>query len=207
MSSSSPQAAFDVGQQRLAHIYATALLGAVTQGQAAEMLEQLDSLLDDVLARLPKLEAALASPRIGKDEKLGLLDRALAGKMLPVLLNFLKVLARRERLDCLRPIRTAAHQRYHEMMGQVEVQVQTAQPVTAAVLDQIAQRLTLTLQRKVVLNVSINPDLLGGVVVRVGDTVYDGSLDNQLERMRSGALQRAALEACNTLQRFVVPDA
>ena len=89
--------------------------------------KQLDSLVDDVLDRLPDLEQLLASPRIPLSQKNRVLDETFAGQMDPVLLNFLKVTARRGRLDCLRQIRDAAGKLDNEMRGRVEVTVETAQ--------------------------------------------------------------------------------
>ena len=73
------------------------------------VLAELDSLIDDVLDKLADFEQLLASPRIGLDEKNRILDEAFAGRMTPLLLNFLKVTARHGRLDCLRQIRAAAY--------------------------------------------------------------------------------------------------
>ena len=126
--------------------------------------------------------------------------------MTPLLLNFLKVAAHHGRLDCLRQIRTAAHILYNEMRGRVEVTVETAGEISGQVVEQIEQRLTIALGRQVELCCSVNPKLLGGLVVRVGDTVYDGSLDNRLDRMRGDTVGRTAELIRNSLQRFMVSD-
>ena len=204
---SNRDATIDIGRQHIASVYARALLGAARdQDQTSVVLEQLDSLVDDVLLRLPNFEAALASPRIGLDEKLGLLDRAFVGRMLPLLLTFLKVVAKHGRLDCVRQIRRAVHHLYFEMSGQVEVEVRTASPVSQAVMDQIVQRLTTMLDRQVVLQTRVDRELLGGVVIRVGDTVFDGSLDNQLKQIRADSLEQTARQAHNALDRFVATN-
>ena len=93
---------FDAGRQHLGTVYAKALLGAAQQaGQADRVLEELESLESDVFKKMPALRLTLTSPRVAEDEKLALLDRAFAGKMSGVLLNFLKVTARHDRLNCL----------------------------------------------------------------------------------------------------------
>ncbi len=205
--SSSKRISFDTNRERLGKIYAKGLLGAAeSQRQTKHVLEELDSLLDDVFEELPDLEQILASPRISVDEKNGMLEKAFGGRMTPLFLNFLKVTARHDRLDCLRHIRAATRKLYNDMTGRVEVTVETADAISQEVASQIEQRLTAALGRQVELCCSVNPDLLGGLVVRVGDTVYDGSLSRRLEKMRGDTLDQTARLIRDSLQRFTVSD-
>ena len=126
--------------------------------------------------------------------------------MTPLLLNFLKVTARHGRLDCLRQIRAAARELFNQMRGRVEVTVETASAITQQLMGQIEQHLTLALGRQVDLCCNVNPNLLGGLVLRVGDTVYDGSLSQRLERMRGDTLDQTAKLIRDSLQRFVTSD-
>ncbi len=196
---------FDSAREHLGKIYARGLLGAAEGQQLTErVLAELDSLIDDVLDKLSEFEQLLASPRISLEEKNRILDVAFSSRMTPLMLNFLKVTARHGRMDCLRQIRAAARQLFNEMRGRVEVTVETADAINSQVRSQIEQRLTAALGRQVELCCNVNPRLLGGLVVRVGDTVYDGSLENQLIRMRSDTLDRTAQLIRDSLQRFMV---
>ena len=193
---------FDTDQQQLGKLYAKALLGAAGD-QAEAVLAELDSLLDDVLARLPDLRAVLDSPRVSHQEKEEMLNKAFQGKMSDTLLNFLKVCSRRRRLDALEVMRRAGHAQLNEMMGRIEVQVATAAPVEPSRLDSLKQQLSQLLGSDVVLSTEVDPELLGGLVVRVGDTVYDGSVANRLERFRDAALRNTANEVRSAIDRFV----
>jgi F-type H+-transporting ATPase subunit delta len=135
-----------------------------------------------------------------------MLDQAFAGQMNPLLLNFLKVVAQHERLDCLYEIRKAAVSLYNELQGQVEVEVRTAEPLSADLLSQVAQQLTVSLGKHVDLQTQVDPNLMGGMVVRVGDTVYDGSLLNRLEQMRARTLESTTEKIRDSLERFLVSD-
>jgi F-type H+-transporting ATPase subunit delta len=194
---------FDTGQQHLGKVYAKALLGAAEkEGATDRVLEELYSLIGDVLEKLPKLDVALASPRLDHEDKLNLLDRAFAGKMHPLLLNFLRVMSRHGRLDCLRAVSHEARQLYNESRGRIEVRVKTAAPVDGELLSAITRRLKAALRSELDMQAEVDPALIGGLVVRVGDTVYDGSVATRLERLRSQAIAKATQELRQSLQRF-----
>ncbi|MEQ8788746.1 MAG: ATP synthase F1 subunit delta [Pirellulaceae bacterium] len=194
---------FDTGQQHLGKVYAKGLLGAADKAGVTEtVLEELRSLVGDVLSKLPKFAAALRSPRLSHEEKLTLLDRAFGGKMNPLLLNFLKVVSRHGRLDCLGAIEHEARQLYNEARGRIEVRVRTAEPVDQELLASITQRLSEALKSELDVTNDVDPELLGGVVVRVGDTVYDGSVANRLQRLRAATVAKTEQEMRHALARF-----
>src|SRR5208337_4194926 len=120
----------DVGQERVGEIYARALLGAAENaGQTAAALEELDAIVSEVFAQFPKLEAVLSSLLVSHEEKAAVLDRVFAAQISRLLLNFLKVVSRHGRLDCLRAIRHQARILYEEMQGDVRVRMTTATAV------------------------------------------------------------------------------
>jgi F-type H+-transporting ATPase subunit delta len=197
--------AIDSGRQHLGSVYAKALLGAADKaGQAEQVLAELESLVTDVLDKLPQLDEAFASPRLGAEEQSALIDRAFGGRMSITLIHFLKVVARHGRLDCLRAILRAAKTLYNELRGRVEITVQTAYPLSNPVRERIASKLTQMLGQQVVLDTEIKEDLLGGLVVRIGDTVYDGSLANRLLQMQEVTLEHTTQSIRESLERFAV---
>lgn len=197
--------AVDAGRQHLGSVYAKALLGAAeTAGQSQQVLEELESLVADVLDKLPQLDAAFASPRLSAEEKSALIERSFGGRMSVTLLHFLKVVARHGRLDAVRAILHSARKLYNEMRGRVEVRVQTAHPLSNPLRERIVGRLTQMLGREVVLTVELNEDLLGGLVVRIGDTVYDGSLSSRLMHMQEVTLEQTKQSIRQSLERFSI---
>jgi F-type H+-transporting ATPase subunit delta len=197
--------AFDPAQQRLGTVYAKALLGAAEKaGQTDRVLEELDSLVTDVLDKLPDFEEALRTPRIGPEEKVRLLDRVLGKRVSPLFLNFLKVAAQHERLETLRAIQRAARKLANEMRNRIEVLVETAAPISNQLRSTITARLSQMLRREVVLTAEVNPDLLGGLLVRVGDTIYDGSLAGKLKAMEAVTLDHTTQTIRQALDRFSI---
>jgi F-type H+-transporting ATPase subunit delta len=175
----------DVGGEPVSAVYAKALLGAAeARGEMESVLEEFGSLISDVFDKLPQFEATLASLRLDHDRKVALLDTVFQGRMNPLLLNFLKVGSQHGRLDCLRAIYRRAERLAAEMQGRVEVQLATARPINESLKQQIAAIMQNTLGCPVDMVTEIREDLIGGMVVRVGDSVYDASVVNQLKRMR-----------------------
>ena len=201
----SQTATFDTGKQRIGALYAKALLGAAEKaGQTDLVVEELESLVADVLNKLPKLDASLSSPRIDASAKDQMLDKAFSKKMSLTLLNFLKVVARHGRLDCLRVMAKAARHQLNELRGRIEVLLRTAAPVNNQVRDAIIARLKAMLGREVVLIPKVDPEMLGGVIVRIGDTLYDGSVATQLALMREAAVEKTAAAIRDSQTRFAV---
>ena len=195
---------FDAGRQQVGRVYAQALLGAADKaGAAAAVVDELDSLLRDVMERLPDLAATLASSRVAHEDKCRLLDTAFAGRTSELLLDFLKVVSQHERLDSLREISQQARRLYNESRGRVEVNVATAGTVDGQLLRQIGNALRGALASEIDLTTSVDPELIGGIVVRVGDTVYDSSVAGGMKRLRRQALDQSAHQFRGTLDRFL----
>jgi F-type H+-transporting ATPase subunit delta len=196
----------DAGRQHLGTVYAKALLGAAERaGQADEVVDELESLVADVLDKMPSLEELLKSPRLEHEERLPILDKAFGGKLSPTTLTFLKVVSKHGRLDCLRAIARAARKQLNATRGRVEVLVETAYPISSPIRERIVGRLTQLLGREVMLTTDVNEDLLGGLVVRVGDTVYDASLAARLKKMQQVTLDHTKQAIRASLDRFAVP--
>ena len=194
---------FDAGRQHLGTVYAKALLGAAQDaGKVDGVLEELESLENEVFKKMPALRLTLTSPRVSVDEKIALLDKAFKGKMSSVLLNFLKVTAQHDRLSCLPDVLRSFRELVNEAEGKLAVIVRSAYPLNNTLRDRIAAKLGDVLKKRVTLNVEVDPDLLGGLVVRIGDTVYDGSVAASLQKMKSVALEQTSAAIRDSLNRF-----
>jgi F-type H+-transporting ATPase subunit delta len=195
----------DAGRQHLGTVYAKALLGAAEKaGQADTVVEELEAIVSDVLAKLPVLDETLKTPRLTAEERLPIIEKAFGGRVLPTTLTFLKVVSNHGRLDCLRAIARAARKQLNAARGRVEVKIESAYPLTDPARERIAGRLRELLGQEVILNAEVNEDLLGGLVVRVGDTVYDASLAARLKRMQQVALDHTKQSIRKSIDRFAM---
>jgi F-type H+-transporting ATPase subunit delta len=178
-------------QLRLARVYAEALLQAALKESpqaardvGAEMLQLRRGLLDH-----PEVGVFLASPALGKKGKLAFLEPALANASHP-LRGLVFALWKNNRLDLFRHVVVAYLQILDERAGRVPVKVTVAVPLADEQREQLFATLKETLHREPVLHVRVDPDLLGGMVVQVGDTVVDTSVRSRLQSLRTLLLAR-----------------
>jgi F-type H+-transporting ATPase subunit delta len=108
--------------------------------------------------------------------------------------NFLKVLVDNGREEILEEVLSRYEQLVKEHLGRIEVGVTTAVELSQEQLDRLKERLEGTLEGKeVVLETSIDPELIGGAVFRFGGRMMDGSIRGRLESLREGMLERSVV--------------
>ncbi len=197
----------DVGTQRVASVYAAALLNAAEKRhQAREVLEELESLVHDLFGADPQLEAYLATTAIGRDRKAAALRSAFEGRASEVFLNFLLVLNDHERLDLSRSVLFAYKELYDRRGGRILVQVRSAVPLPEDQRERLRQEIQETFHRDPVLEAQVDPELLGGLVVRVGDWMYDASVRTKVEVIRNQLIERSSYEIQSRRDRFCSAD-
>ena len=184
--------AFDVTVEKLARVYAKAALDpAEVKGTAENMVEELGELATAVLDRFPQLETLLSTELISPDEKQKILERTFSGRMTESSLGLLQVLARHDRLVILREVIQSVQSQWEQRSGRVRVEVQFAVEPDPSLQQEVVTALKALLQADPILTTTLNPDLVAGFVVRVGDMVYDGSARTNLERVRKSMVARA----------------
>jgi F-type H+-transporting ATPase subunit delta len=193
----------DVGSQRVAKVYAEALLNAAEkEGQGDAVIEELETLVRDVFGADPKIEAFFASAAIGRKAKADVIRNVFQGKTSQLFFNFLLVLNDHERLDLLRPILAAARELRDQRARRIRVLVRSAAPLPEDQCQRLARELHDAFQLEPVLETRVEPELLGGVVVKVGDWLYDGSVRNRLELLRKQLIERSSYEIQSRRDRF-----
>ena len=183
---------FDDEHQHVGELYAKALLGAAqTSGSLETVVAQLESIVTDVMDRQPAFEMALSNPKVSQQQRMDLLDKVFGQKLDPVLLRFLKVLCRRGRLGFIRSIHKSVVTMRDDALGRLRVSVTTAQPLSDAQRQDLIEKLKVVFKSDISLSAKVNPSVLGGILIRIGDTVFDGSLDGRLSQLKKVAAERA----------------
>jgi F-type H+-transporting ATPase subunit delta len=193
----------DVTVEQLARVYAKAFMSVAAKTSNTEALvEELKSIVADVLDRFPKLEEVFKSSLVSPEQKEALLDRVFSKTASTQVTNFLKVVARHGRLELLRPISRQAEKLFTEQSGIADVDVRVARKLDDDIRTVIEARLIKALGKKPRFNITIDPNLIAGIVVRVGDRVFDGSLHTHLEQARRAMIDRATDQIETRPDRF-----
>lgn len=196
----------DVGAEQLGKIYARALLGATeAESSTDQVITELDQLCDQALAHSEPLRLAFASPRIDADEKCRVIDQ-IAGDAHPTLVRFLKVMARRDRLGYVGAVRNSLVHLYDEMTGRLLAEVRTAVAMNDDLRSEVTQQLTNQFGKSVRLREVIDESLIGGMVVRVGDTVFDSSVASRLDKLGKAAAVGFARQLMKKSDIFTTND-
>ena len=197
----------DPGTMQIARVYASAFLDAAKATVGVDSaLEEGQSFVDDVLAKNAEFERVLVSPMVNKDVKVKLIDRTVAGRGSEFFTNFLRVLARHDRLDLLPSILQAARIQNERSSGRKRVSVRTAKPLSDDSRQAISDRLRTAFAFEPILEAETDPSLIGGMVIRVDDTVYDSSLRTRLKQLRSRLRERSLHEIQTGRNRFSHPE-
>jgi F-type H+-transporting ATPase subunit delta len=170
----------------LAQRYASALADVgLEQGTAPQVKAELAAFAA-LLTESADLQNFLASPAIARESKQGVIEKLVArlgaGRTLR---NLLFVLVENRRTALLPQIREAFEATLYARMGVAEAQVTSVTELSAAQkadLNRVLERLT---GQRVEARYAVDPALLGGAVVRIGSTIYDGSVREQLNRLRA----------------------
>ena len=196
--------AADVTVERIACVYAEAFLNAVVAKNESvdDAVTEFDSFVEDVLNRNEKFEAVLMSAIITGDAKSGMIERIFTGKASTTFLSFLRVLARHDRLDILRAIYRELHKLDDKRRGRIPVVITTAVELPDEAFDGIAAGLGKRLGGEPVIRKAVDPSVIGGIVVRVGDTIYDASIASQLLNVRQNMIDRSTHEIQSRRDRF-----
>ena len=175
--------------------YAKSLMAvAVERGAAPEgILADLENAAV-FLAEQPRIIDMFKNPKLPMSDRLASLERFLAVSHLqPLIQNFLRLLLRKQRIDILGGIVEEFRALADAQAGIIRASVSSAAPLTDAVVELVRSRLAARFGKQVILSLAVEPELIGGLVVRVGSLSFDGSIRSQLKAMQSQLLEGVPL--------------
>jgi F-type H+-transporting ATPase subunit delta len=182
-------------QAALARPFVRALLDLTANPQHADLVGEDLALLAELVKVNRDLAGMVDSPLISRDRKAeSLVDRILEGRINELTLRFVRVLAEHDALALLRVLPAAFRLERDLRAGRVAVEATTATPLTDAARESLVGWLSTWLGHPVVLATQVEAALLGGLVLKVGDTLYDGSVRCRLGRMKQQVIERGIHE-------------
>ena len=163
---------------------------AVTLLESAEDSNNLDSVRSDVDGILNAIDSSselrglLANPLLSIEVKERVLVALFEGKVEQLTCNFLALIARRSRTGILRDVLSSFVAMVEERRGVMSAQVVSAVELDATQRDQLKSHLSSYFGKEISVHAEVDTSLTGGIIARVGDIVFDGSLNTHLERLR-----------------------
>jgi F-type H+-transporting ATPase subunit delta len=175
--------------ETIARNYAEALFDL---GERSGQTQRYADLIDAVAAAVettPQIQGVLMSPRVPKSEKSRILGAALKDVPREFVL-FLQALVKRGRQQLLREIAAEYHTLLDVKFNRVRAGVTLARPADESLKQSIQDRLSQQLGKEVLATFSVDPEILGGTVVRVGERIHDGSIRRRMTRLRRQLVTR-----------------
>lgn len=170
--------------QTIARNYAAALFELAERERAlepfGEAIERVARLIDENR----DFRVFLETPRVPASDKKRVIRQTFRDVIPTRVLNFLLLTLDKRRQRLLREIAAAYHDLVDERLDRVRVEVTVARPQEERVGARLQETLSALLGKTAVPHVRVNPEILGGVVVKAGDRIYDGSLRRRLDRLR-----------------------
>jgi F-type H+-transporting ATPase subunit delta len=171
-------------RQSFVEPYAEALMDVA---KSQNLVEELGANVQWLLSALdvsPELKTFLASPLVKLETKKDLIRKAIADQVNPTMLSFLLILVDRKRVVFLESICLRFQAMLRELNRVALAEVTTAVELSESQSENLKQKVkSLTNSQSVELSVKVNPDLIGGVIVKVGSQIIDASIRGQLRRL------------------------
>lgn len=165
----------------LASRYARALLATLPDARAAESADEFLTAVAEAMRQSAELRDVMLNPAVSRSTRKALLTALARNHRMPrQVSNFLCIVADHGRTGALPTIARVFHEEKEEALGIVAVALRSAVPLSRDLQERARAAFEKLTQRKVRLDCSVDPSLVGGAVTRVGSTIYDGTLETQL---------------------------
>ena len=170
--------------------YARALLNlAEKENQVEKVTEGLNDVADTIV-EAPQALAFLMDPKITQTDKLGVVREILQQTKAPPLVDsFIRLLAVKRRIQLIQEIRNLFHAIADERLGRAKAEVTVAKALGSEEEEALRKKLEKVSGKQITLSVNVEPEIIGGVIAKIGSTVRDGSLRHQLKNIRQTTIE------------------
>jgi F-type H+-transporting ATPase subunit delta len=174
--------------EEIAQVYARALFEVASEHDSLDEIHEQLGEFADAMDENRELATFFFSPYFSVDEKKQGLERAVKGAH-PAFANFLQALIERHRMPAIFRIRTEFNALWDEARKLLPVQITSAIKLDSDTVKSLGDRIGKQVDRTVEVSANVDPDILGGVVLRVGNVILDASIKNRLEQLRKQVAQ------------------
>jgi F-type H+-transporting ATPase subunit delta len=169
--------------EEIASVYARSVFEVAKEQNKLDTVREQLGAFADALEGNRELQVFFFSPYFSTAEKKDGLDRAVSDAD-PILVNFLQLLIENHRMPVVFRVRRSVDSLWQQENKLLPVQITSAVELDAATVGQIGDRIAERTGQRIEITSSVEPDILGGLVVRVGNSVLDASVRNRLEHLR-----------------------
>jgi F-type H+-transporting ATPase subunit delta len=173
-----------VRDETVARNYAETLFELGLKQSAVSEFESGIQAVAQLIAEDPQVREFVETPRISSAAKKKALGEVLEGRVSKILVNFVKVVIDKRRHRLFGAIASEFQSLVDEHAGRTHVEITVARPLPQSELEEVAAGLSKALGKTVIPHLQVRPGILGGIVVRTGDSIFDGSVRRQIENLR-----------------------
>lgn len=169
--------------------YAASLIDLAVEKNMLDIISNDVEFVLNILKKSPDLMRALENPVIKPETKSSILDEIFKSRINKETMHFIRFLVKKGRENLLAEIASKFLELRDESMGIVNVEVQTVFDLTEDQKEKLKNRIEKVLNKKARFRIKIHPEVIGGFIAKVNDTVYDASVKHQLEILKQKLLK------------------
>ncbi len=172
-----------------AQAYASALLALADERNVTPQVAQEMQAVGEVMSQTPHLAQFFSDPKVSQEAKDQLLGRAFGSRFQPLTFNTIRLLSSKDQLALLPEVAQAFEDLLDERLGKVEVDITVAKRLLPPDLEQVRVSLQRSLGKDPVIHQYVDESIIGGIIVKIGDRLIDGSVRAQLDALRNKLLK------------------
>ena len=170
---------------RVASRYAKSLIELANEKGVLEQVREDMQMFSNIVSQNRDFKLLLRNPIVKPEKKLAVLNGVFKGKVQELTLAFFNIVARKQRESLLEFIAVSFEEQYKALKGIVTAQVTSALPLTVSLREELTQKIAAEYGQQIQLEEKVDPSLIGGFVLQVGDKQIDSSVKNSLRKLRN----------------------
>ena len=179
-----------MAEESVSRRYAQALLNQALGAGNLDTISKEMGGVSEALGGSPLLAAYLANPLVTRERKKSVIGSVFAKETGPATMGFLNLLVDKRRIDLFAGVKSQFDAMVRAQKGIVLATATSAVPLAPAQVKALEKSLEARTGKDIELSVAVDPSLIGGILIRIGDTVLDGTVKGKLERLREQLITR-----------------
>lgn len=175
-------------ENNIARVYATSLLDVAVENNLTEQIQEELEFVAELFAEEDDFRSYMNSPNFSKQEKHNFINKALEGRLSEYIVNLLNVLIEHGRQANISDINTAFNTLVDELNNRMKVEVVSVSKLDNETIESIKSVLKQKFGKDIILSETTDKTILGGIIIKAGDLVIDGSLAENLKKIRDNLL-------------------